>query len=104
MAVTVPGKWVFTGWHDGKEDGSSGTGSDIVIQETELIKVTGDRTLTGFWTFMPETEHTLTYQFAENGSWSPSGSFPHWLTEEAVFPRRSRSLQAEPDRNHTTDG
>ena len=40
---TVPGKWVFTGWHDGKEDGSSGTGGDIVIRETELINVTGDR-------------------------------------------------------------
>ena len=69
---TVPGKWVFTGWHDGKEDGSSGTGSDIVIQETELIKVTGDRTLTGFWTFIPEKEHTLTYQFAEDDIWTPS--------------------------------
>lgn len=69
---TVPGKWVFTGWHDGEEDGSSGTGSDIVIQETELIKVTGDRTLTGFWTFIPEKEHTLTYQFAEDDIWTPS--------------------------------
>ena len=69
---TVPGKWVFTGWHDGKEDGSSGTGSDIVIQETELINVTGDRTLTGFWTFIPEKEHTLTYQFAEDDIWTPS--------------------------------
>lgn len=58
---TVPGKWVFTGWHDGKEDGSSGNDVDIVIRETELIKVTGDRTLTGFWTFIPEKEHTLTY-------------------------------------------
>lgn len=71
---TVPGKWVFTGWHDGKEDGSSGTGSDIVIQETELINVTGDRTLTGFWTFIPEKEHTLTYQFADSARWSPSGT------------------------------
>lgn len=59
---TVPGKWVFTGWHDGKEDGGSGTGGDIVIRETELINVTGDRTLTGFWTFIPEEKHTLTYQ------------------------------------------
>ena len=65
---TVPGKWVFTGWHDGEEDGSSGNDVDIVIQETELIKVTGDRTLTGFWTFEPEAEHSLSYQFADSGS------------------------------------
>ena len=69
---TVPGKWVFTGWHDGKEDGSSENDVDIVIRETELIKVTGDRTLTGFWTFIPEKEHTLTYQFAEDDIWTPS--------------------------------
>ena len=71
---TVPGKWVFTGWHDGKEDGSSGNDVDIVIRETELIKVTGDRTLTGFWTFEPEAEHSLSYQFADNNRWSPSGT------------------------------
>ena len=46
---TVPGKWVFTGWRDENND----------IRETELIKVTGDRTLTGFWTFEPEAEHSL---------------------------------------------
>ena len=39
---TVPGKWAFTGWHDGEEDGSSGNDVDIVIRETELIKVKGD--------------------------------------------------------------
>ena len=71
---TVPGKWAFTGWHDGEEDGSSGNDVDIVIRETELIKVKGDRTLTGFWTFIPEKEHTLTYQFADNNRWSPSGT------------------------------
>ena len=98
---TVPGKWVFTGWHDGKEDGSSGTGSDIVIQETELINVTGDRTLTGFWTFEPEAEHSLSYQFADSGSWSPSGSFAH--TEEH-YRGESVTAKAEPDRNQTTDG
>ena len=97
---TVPGKWVFTGWHDGKEDGSSGTGSDIVIQETELINVTGDRTLTGFWTFIPEKEHTLTYQFADNTRWSPSGSFAQ--TEEH-YRGESVTAQAEPARNQTTD-
>lgn len=48
---TVPGKWVFTGWRDENND----------IRETELIKVTGDRTLTGFWTFEPEAEHSLSY-------------------------------------------
>lgn len=97
---TVPGKWVFTGWHDGKEDGSSGTGSDIVIRKTELINVTGDRTLTGFWTFIPEEEHTLTYQFADSARWSPSGSFAH--TEEH-YRGESVTAQAEPDRNKTTD-
>ncbi|MFY0389141.1 S-layer homology domain-containing protein [Hominicoprocola fusiformis] len=71
---TVPGKWVFTGWHDGKEDGSSGNDVDIVIRETELINVTGDRVLTGFWTFEPEAEHSLSYQFADNNRWSPSGT------------------------------
>lgn len=98
---TVPGKWVFTGWHDGENDGSSGTGSDIVIQETELINVTGNRTLTGFWTFEPEAEHSLSYQFADSGSWSPSGSFAH--TEEH-YRGESVTAKAEPDRNQTTDG
>lgn len=98
---TVPGKWVFTGWHDGEEDGSSGNDVDIVIRETELIKVTGDRTLTGFWTFEPEAEHSLSYQFADSGSWSPSGSFE--LTENHY---RGESVKAasEPARNQTTDG
>ena len=68
---TVPGKWVFTGWRDENND----------IRETELIKVTGDRTLTGFWTFIPEKEHTLTYQFADSTCWSPNGR---------TLPRRER--------------
>lgn len=97
---TVPGKWVFTGWHDGKEDGSSGNDVDIVIRETELIKVTGDRTLTGFWTFIPEKEHTLTYQFADNNRWSPSGSFAQ---TENHYRGESVTAQAEPARNQTTD-
>ena len=98
---TVPGKWVFTGWHDGEEDGSSGNDVDIVIRETELIKVTGDRTLTGFWTFEPEAEHSLSYQFADSTCWSPSGSFAH--TEEH-YRGESVTAKAEPDRNQTTDG
>lgn len=98
---TIPGKWVFTGWHDGKEDGSSGNGSDIAIRVTELINVKGDRTLTGFWTFIPEKEHTLTYQFADSTRWSPSGSFAH--TEEH-YRGESVTAQAEPDRDQTTDG
>ena len=98
---TVPGKWVFTGWHDGKEDGSSGNDVDIVIRETELINVTGDRTLTGFWTFIPEKEHTLTYQFADNNRWSPSGSFAQ--TENHYRGERV-TVQSEPARNQTTDG
>lgn len=97
---TVPGKWVFTGWHDGQEDGSSGTDVDIVIRETELINVTGDRTLTGFWTFIPEEEHTLTYQFADNTRWSPSGSFEQ---TENHYRGESVTAQSEPDRNQTTD-
>lgn len=98
---TVPGKWVFTGWHDGEEDGSSGNDVDIVIRETELINVTGDRVLTGFWTFIPEKEHTLTYQFADNTRWSPSGSFAQ--TEEH-YRGESVTAKAEPARNQTTDG
>ena len=97
---TVPGKWVFTGWHDGKEDGSSGNDVDIVIRETELINVTGDRVLTGFWTFEPEAEHSLSYQFADSGSWSPSGSFE--LTEN-YYRGESVTAQAEPAHNRTKD-
>lgn len=88
---TVPGKWVFTGWRDENND----------IRETELINVTGNRTLTGFWTFEPEAEHSLSYQFADSGSWSPSGSFAH--TEEH-YRGESVTAKAEPDRNQTTDG
>lgn len=97
---TVPGKWVFTGWHDGEEDGSSGNDVDIVIRETELINVTGDRVLTGFWTFEPEAEHSLSYQFADSGSWSPSGSFAQ--TEEH-YRGESVTAQAEPAHNRTKD-
>lgn len=96
---TVPGEWIFTGWHDGKEDGSSGNDGDIVIRETELINVTGDRTLTGFWTFIPEKEHTLTYQFADNTRWSPSGSFEQ---TENHYRGESVTVQSEPARNQTT--
>ena len=91
---TVPGKWVFTGWR-------SGESGDSDIRETELINVTGDRTLTGFWTFIPEEKHTLTYQFADNTRWSPSGSFE--LTEN-YYRGESVTAQAEPARNQTTDG
>lgn len=87
---TVPGKWVFTGWRDENKD----------IRETELIKVTGDRTLTGFWTFIPEKEHTLTYQFADNNRWSPSGSFAQ---TENHYRGESVKAASEPARNQTTD-
>lgn len=90
---TVPGKWVFTGWR-------SGESGDSDIRETELINVTGDRTLTGFWTFIPEKEHTLTYQFADNNRWSPSGSFAQ---TENHYRGESVTAQAEPARNQTTD-
>ena len=95
---TVPGKWVFTGWHDGQEDG---TGGDIVIRETELINVTGDRTLTGFWTFIPEKEHTLTYQFADSTCWSPSGSFEQ---TENYYRGESVTAAGKPAHNQTMDG
>lgn len=87
---TVPGKWVFTGWRDENND----------IRETELINVTGDRTLTGFWTFIPEEKHTLTYRFADNTRWSPSGSFE--LTENH-YRGESVTAQAEPAHNQTKD-
>lgn len=99
---TVPGKWVFTGWHDGEEDGSSGNDVDIVIRETELINVTGDRTLTGFWTFIPEKEHTLTYQFADSTCWSPSGSLEQ--TENYYYRGESVTAAGKPAHNQTMDG
>lgn len=60
--VTVYGKWTFSGWRD--ENGN--------IRVENLADVREDRTLTGYWTFMPNTRFTLTYQVAENGSWTPS--------------------------------
>lgn len=90
---TVPGKWVFTGWR-------SGESGDSDIRETELIKVKGDRTLTGFWTFEPEAEHSRSYQFADSGSWSPSGSFAQ---TENHYRGESVTAKAEPDHNKTTD-
>lgn len=87
---TVPGKWVFTGWRDENKD----------IREMELINVTADRVLTGYWTFEPEAEHSLSYQFADNNRWSPSGSFE--LTEN-YYRGESVRVQSEPARNQTTD-
>lgn len=62
--VTVYGKWTFSGWRDENGD----------IRVENLADVCKDRTLTGFWTFIPNTRFTLTYQVAENGSssWTPS--------------------------------
>lgn len=60
--VTVYGKWTFSGWRDEQNQ----------IREVNLVNIRGNRTLTGFWTFMPNTRFTLTYQVAENGSWTPS--------------------------------
>lgn len=87
---TVPGKWVFTGWRDENKD----------IREMELINVSADRVLTGYWTFEPEAEHSLSYQFADNNRWSPSGSFE--LTEN-YYRGESVRVQSEPARNQTTD-
>lgn len=60
--VTVYGKWTFSGWRDEKGD----------IRVENLADVRKDRTLTGYWTFVSNTRFTLTYQVAENGSWTPS--------------------------------
>ena len=60
--VTVYGKWTFSGWRDENGD----------IREKNLADVRKDRTLTGYWTFVSNTRFTLTYQVAEDGSWTPS--------------------------------
>ena len=60
--VTVYGEWTFSGWRDENGD----------IRVENLADVRKDRTLTGFWTFMPNTRFTLTYQVAEKSSWTPS--------------------------------
>lgn len=60
--VTVYGKWTFSGWRDEQNQ----------IREVNLVNIRGNRTLTGFWTFRPNTRFTLTYQVAEDGSWTPS--------------------------------
>lgn len=59
--VTVYGKWTFSGWRDENGD----------IREKNLADVRKDRTLTGYWTFVSNTRFTLTYQVAEDGSWTP---------------------------------
>ena len=60
--VTVYGEWTFSGWRDEQNQ----------IREVNLVNIRGNRTLTGFWTFMPNTRFTLTYQVAEDGIWTPS--------------------------------
>lgn len=60
--VTVYGKWTFSGWRDENDN----------IRVENLADVRKDRTLTGHWTFMPNTRFKLTYQVAEDGSWTPS--------------------------------
>ena len=60
--VTVYGKWTFSGWRDENRD----------IRKENLADVRKDRTLTGYWTFVSNTRFTLTYQVAEDGSWTPS--------------------------------
>lgn len=60
--VTVYGKWTFSGWRDEND----------TIRKVNLVDIRKDRTLTGYWTFRPNTKCTLTYQVAENGSWTPS--------------------------------
>ena len=61
--VTVYGEWTFSGWRDEQNQ----------IREVNLVNIRGNRTLTGFWTFRPNTRFTLTYQVAENSSsWTPS--------------------------------
>lgn len=88
--VTVYGKWTFSGWRDEQNQ----------IREVNLVNIRGNRTLTGFWTFIPEEKHTLTYQFADNTRWSPSGSFEK---TENYYRGENVTAKAEPDRNQTTD-
>ena len=59
---TVYGEWVFSGWRDESNE----------IRETELVDVTSNCTLTGYWTFMANTRYKLTYRAAESNSWTPS--------------------------------
>lgn len=60
--MTVYGKWTFSGWRDENGD----------IRVENLADVRKDRTLTGYWTFVSNTKFTLTYQVAEDSSWTPS--------------------------------
>lgn len=60
--VTVYGEWTFSGWRDEQNQ----------IREVNLVNIRGNRTLTGYWTFVSNTRFTLTYQVAEDGSWTPS--------------------------------
>lgn len=60
--VTVYGEWTFSGWRDEQNQ----------IREVNLVNIRGNRTLTGYWTFEPNTKFTLTYQVAEDGIWTPS--------------------------------
>ena len=60
--VTVYGEWTFSGWRDEQNQ----------IREVNLVNIRGNRTLTGYWTFEPNTRFTLTYQVAEDGIWTPS--------------------------------
>lgn len=60
--VKVYGKWTFSGWRDEND----------TIRKVNLVDIRKDRTLTGYWTFRPNTKFTLTYQVAEDGIWTPS--------------------------------
>lgn len=71
--VTVYGKWTFSGWRDEKGD----------IRKVNLADVRKDRTLTGKWTFTPNTKFTLAYRVAEKNNWTPSN--PSALAAEKQY-------------------
>lgn len=61
----VPGHWLFQGW---KEQGGTG------YLGREIAKVTGNYTLVGSWSFIPNAQYDLSYSMGDTEHcWIPSG-------------------------------
>ena len=61
----APGNWVFSGWK---------TNAGTYVRNNELPEVTGDVTLTGEWTFIPNRQYTVTIVSGDHErNWIPSG-------------------------------
>ncbi len=75
----VPGHWVFEGWKDkANTDGDYLTGS--------ILNVNQDYTLVGYWTWVPNSEHRLSYSGGDNTTcWIP--------TETSEVPNSSSHYQ-----------